>query len=85
MGIANENQINYWQTKEIGNNTYLFFIQRHQPIYHIIQNVNPLWFCLICFKWVSKEDSRYLGVLPAFAKLILVVEEAELFDYIVHD
>ena len=75
----------YQLLKKFENKTYLFFIQRHQPIYHIIQNVNSLRFCLVCFQWVSKEYSRYLGMLPAFAKLVLVVKEAEFFNYIVHD
>ena len=34
---------------------------------------------------MSKEDSGYLRMFPAFAKLVFIVEKAEFFNNIVHD
>jgi hypothetical protein len=74
------------RTKEFKESTYLCFIETHQPVDQVVKDINArVLIFATCFRRVREINARYSFVLPPSAERVLVVQQAELLDDIVHD
>ena len=66
------------------NCTYLLLVQAHQPVAHVIQHVQPRKLILVAERRVSEIHARNALVLPATAKCVLVIQQTQLLNDVVH-
>jgi hypothetical protein len=62
--------------RRAARSTYLLFVQTHQPIGHVVQDVDPGRLVVLVQRRVRKEHPADALVLPAPAECVLVVEQA---------
>lgn len=65
--------------------TYLFLVQAHQPVAHVVQHVQARLLVLITQRWMGEVDARNALMLPASAKRVLIIEQTQLLDNVIHD
>ena len=65
--------------------TYLFLVQAHKPIAHVVEHVNALKLILVASWRVCEVHPRYALVLPPLAEGIFIIKQRQFFNDIVHD
>ena len=65
--------------------TYFFFIHAHQPVAHIVHEINSRYLVLSLMWLVSKVYTRDSLVPPPLTEGVLIVEKAEFLNNIVHN